>query len=84
MKFITKETIPLLLFLFVFLLGTFSGTEYAVEPTEPRVYLVKSSWWGLEKQEIPIRWMKTSDYDYPCWMAQRRDGSWYCAVFSFY
>jgi len=84
MSLFARDEAILLLFLIPFLIGTFSGTEYIVEPTEPQVYLVKKSWWGLEKKEVPIRWMKTSGYDYPCWMAQRQDGSWYCAVFDFY
>jgi hypothetical protein len=75
------NTIIILLIVSTILFATFSSTSFTVEPTEPQVYMVHKSWWGLDKSYTPIRWLKTSGYDFPCWMAQGRDGSWYCAVY---
>ena len=69
------------LFLLVLLLTTFSRTEFSVDSYEPNVYLVKTSWWGFVEDKILIRWMKTRDYDYSCWMARSEKGVWYCAIY---
>lgn len=53
---------------------------YVLIATNPYVYAVESPWWGLSKNRRTIQWMKTSDYDFPCWMTKNKDGDFYCYI----
>lgn len=58
----------------------FSKDYITVDPYSHNVYAVESSWWDLSKKERTIQWMKTSDYEFPCWMTKNKDGDFYCYI----
>ena len=68
------------LFLIMFLIATFSKAHITVDPDSHNVYAVESSWWGLSEKRRTIKWLKTSDYEFPCWMTKDKDGDFYCYI----
>jgi len=66
-----------LVFVLIVLPLTYSKSFFEVETDEPKVYYVKSSFWGLSKWQTEIRWMRAPGYDYDAWCAKGKTGKWY-------
>ncbi len=56
---------------------TYERHRIEVDPSEPGVYSVTTTWWGLKESVTEIRWMKPPGYDYRAWCASDRSGKWY-------
>ncbi|MBH0198757.1 MAG: hypothetical protein HP497_04950 [Nitrospira sp.] len=54
---------------------TFRHAEITVYTDDDSVFLIESSWWGLEKKHREIKWMESED-DGSGWMVRDEDGSW--------
>ena len=63
-------------FLVLFLFATFSKIYITVSADDPEVYAVESSWWRLSEEKRIIKWLKTSDYDYPGWMTKDKNSEY--------
>lgn len=62
--------------LVAFVLGVifFQSDSYSVDYGSKETYWVKTTWWGLKKEQHEIKWSGSS------WQAKDKQGNWYQVI----
>ncbi len=67
----------------VLAIDKFRGNQITVDVIDESVYAIESTWWGLSKKYIEIKWMQAKGYDAPGWMARDKNNQWYLYIWDY-